>query len=477
MPSYFTLIEQGLTRYILTFAVTIAGFSELGGSSILFRYLPVYKKNNAKDLIWIVFGLSLIGFVIINGILIVFDDFFQKYYFNSSPEIKEHKTLLYYLTFFTLIGSLASSYCVANVKTVFPKAVNDLIPKLGNTILIILFANGFLNFNQYFFWFCTLTTITAAILIIYIHSFNGWNINFSISPLSRKIYKNMIRYGGIAILGSSFLIVINYIDILMLAGLSGLEDVTKFSIGFYIINIMSVPFAAIIAVVTPLLAHAIRDKKWDEVLKHYRQTSLNNFIIGAFIFILLLIVFPEMLKLMPQEQGYESAMWIVVFLGIGRLFDMVTGCNSEIIILSRLYVFNLYTIIIISIIKVLLNIYLYQLYGMKGIAISGLVVLFLFNASRYIFIKNKLGIQPFTINTGKAFVLSCILGIVGWYFIGQIDLSISQHMYVSAFIQISIKSLLWSLVFISAILYFRISPELNNFYEMIVSRARGLFKN
>lgn len=476
MPRYFSQEEIGMTRSILTFAVFLAGFSELGAGSILYRFLPLYQRHKVKDLLWIIFALPLIGFILLSILSFLSKGFFFQFYFKASPELEAHIPLMYYLTFFTLIGSVASAYCVAHLHTVFPKAINELVPKLGNTVLILLFIKGILSFNQYFFWFCTLTTISSLIILFYIRYFDGWNTELKISKLTRRIYKNMIRYGGVAILGSSFLLIILYIDTIMLGGLKGQAEVAKFNIGYYIISIMSVPFVAIIAVVTPLLSNAIRNKKWDEVLRHYRQTSLNNFLIGVFIFILLLIVFPEMLKLMPEGVGYETAMYIVLFLGAGRLLDMITGCNSEIIVLSKFYTFNLYTIIIVSIIKVILNYYLIQSMGMKGIAISGLVVLFLFNFMRYIYIYLKLGIQPFTINTLKAVFISLLLGMAGWFLIGQIDLSLNKHMYFSAAIQVSIKSALWSLLFIPPILALKISPELNQFYNMLLGKLKYYLK-
>ncbi|NOT35759.1 MAG: oligosaccharide flippase family protein [Saprospiraceae bacterium] len=476
MPKYFSPDEIGMTRSILTLAVLMAGFSELGASSILFRFLPLYQRNNSKDLIWIVFGLPLIGFLIFGFITFLLKGVFYQFYFQHSSELKSYIPLMFYLTFFTMLGSVASAFCVAHLRTIFPKAINELIPKIGNTLLIILFAFNLLSFSQYFFWFCTLTTISSISILIYIKYFDGWNAKFKISKLTQRVYKTMIRYGGVAILGSSFLLIILYIDTIMLGALKGQAEVAKFNIGYYIINIMSVPFAAIIAVVTPLLSSAIRHKRWDEVLRHYRQTSLNNYIIGAFIFTLLLIVFPEMLKLMPEGLGYDSAMYIVLFLGVGRLLDMITGCNSEIIILSKYFVFNLYTIIVVSIVKVILNYYLIQSMGMKGIAISGLAVLFLFNFSRYIFIYYKLGIQPFTMNTLKAVVLSIFLGFSAWYLLNNLDLRIGSHMYISALIQVSIKSIIWALIFIPAVILLKISPEVNQFYKVVVSKSRNYIR-
>ncbi|MCC6815120.1 MAG: oligosaccharide flippase family protein [Saprospiraceae bacterium] len=476
MPKYFSPEQIGLTRTILTLAVFMSGFCELGASSVLYRFFPTFQRHNSRDLVWIIFTLPLIGFILFSSISFLGKGVFYNFYFEKSPELQEYIPLIYYLTFFTLIGSVASSYCIANLHTVFPKAINELVPKLGNTLLIIIFASGLISIHQYFFWFCTLTTISSICMLVYIKYFKGWDTELKVSKLTRRVYKHMIRYGLVAILGSSFLLVILYIDTIMLGGLKGQAEVASFNIGYYIINIMSVPFVAIISVVIPLLSNAIRHKRWDEVLRHYRQTSLNNFVIGAFIFVLLMIVFPELLNLMPKDKGYESSMLIVVFLGLGRLLDMITGCNSEIILLSKYYIFNLYSIIIVSIIKIILNYYLIEHYGMLGVAISGFIVLMLFNVSRFTYIYYRLGIQPFTINSLKAVLLTLTLGIGSWYILNGINLKLDSHMYFSAILQVTVKSTLWFIVFFSAIVFFNISLEINQFYLLIRDKLLNTFK-
>ena len=49
MPIYFSPSEIGMTRSILTLAVAFAQLAELGTSSIIYRFFPIYEKNKAKD--------------------------------------------------------------------------------------------------------------------------------------------------------------------------------------------------------------------------------------------------------------------------------------------------------------------------------------------------------------------------------------------------------------------------------------------
>ncbi|MEO6189615.1 MAG: polysaccharide biosynthesis C-terminal domain-containing protein, partial [Saprospiraceae bacterium] len=284
--------------------------------------------------------------------------------------------------------------------------------------------------------------------------------------------KSLFKFGGVAILGTSFATIIVYIDVIMLGGMRGQADVASFSIGFYIVSIMSVPFVAIGSIVTPLLSTAIRHKKWAEVLNYYKQTSLNNFIIGGFIFILLILSFSDIVNVLPSGKGYENAFYIVCFLGIGRLLDMITGCNSEIIILSKHYMFNFYSIVFVSILKIISNYFLISHFGVEGIAISGLGALFLFNISRYLYIYFKMGFQPFTLKTLIAIFILLITSILTWSILKFIHLDLFGHKFYSALINVIVKSVIWSLIFIPIILLCRVSKELNSFYNLLRSKIQ-----
>lgn len=476
MPLYFSDVQIGMTRSILTIAIAFAQIAELGSSSIMYRFFPLYRSRNAKDFLSLVSILPLIGFTIFCLVLLLFRDGIFSSYFEKSPELKDHIFLIFYLTFFTLFSSIGTNYCVVLMKTIFPKGINELIPKLGNTFLIVLYAKGIITFDQYFFWFCSLTTLAAIIIWIYIWKLGELHYVTRISQITKRLVKSLVKFGGVAILGTSFAAIISYIDVLMLGGMKGQADVASFSIGYYFIAIMSVPYVSIITVVTPLISSAIRHKRWDEVLRHYRQTSLNNFIIGAFIFGLLLFVFPEMVNILSKNGLFSNALYVVFFLGLGRLIDMITGCNSEIILLSRHYMFNFYSIVIGSILKIILNRLLIAEYGILGVSISALAIFILFNTSRFIFIYYKIGIQPFTKQTLKAILVIGLTFFITYLFLNYVKIDLLHHRYFTAISQILFKSFIWTLFLVPSLLIFRVSPEINSFYSLFKSKTFTLLR-
>ncbi len=477
MPRFFTPEQIGMTRTIIVISYVLTIFSDLGATPIMYRFFPIYSKRNATDFLFIVLLLPMAGFFLTTGITFIFQDVVFFSIFEKCPPFKEYLFLIYLTTFFTLITGLGTNYCALHLKTIIPRSVAEILPRLGNTILILLFAFNIISFNTYFILFAMLVGMAALFIWGYVIYIQQFKFEFKLSPITKRVYKKMLIFGFVGILGNSFSTIVNYIDTLMLAGINGQQDVAIFNIGYYIISIISVPYLSIMAVVTPLLAKAIRFKRWHEVLKYYQQTSLNNMIIGSFIFVLLLISFDDLLQLLPENQGYDKAIYIVLFLGIGRIIDMMTGCNSEIIAYSKYYWFSLYSLLIVSVFCIFSNYFFILHYGIKGVAVSAFISLILFNASRFIYIYTKLKIQPFTNSTAYAIGIILVSSGLTYWLTRYINVHIEDHSFVSAAINVTIKSLLWMVLFLPPIILFNVSEDINKFYNMICARLTGLIQS
>src|SRR6187455_1365291 len=123
------------------------------------------------------------------------------------------------------------------------------------------------------------------------------------------------------------------IDQIMLAGYLGLDSNAVYSIAFFAGTIIMIPGRAINQVALPIVADAWKNNDLKKLQELYRQTSLNEFIIGAFIFLIVWINTSLLLSLLPPE--YAGARWAIFFVGIARLIDLFCGINGEIIFLSK----------------------------------------------------------------------------------------------------------------------------------------------
>ncbi|MBK7303358.1 MAG: polysaccharide biosynthesis C-terminal domain-containing protein [Saprospiraceae bacterium] len=477
MPQYFSGEEIGMTRTIIVLALVLTQFSDLGATNIIYRFFSLYQRQKAKDFLILVLAIPLGGFLVVSSISFIFEEQLFGTFYSKCPPLKQFGFLIYSTTFFTLLASLGGHYCAVHLKTVIPRTVNELVPRLGNTVLILCYGYKLIDFSTYFISFTVLVGLSAALVWAYIIYLDKLKISFTISTLTKRLYKKILIFGLIGILGNSFSTIISYIDTLMLGAINGQHDVAIFNIGYYIIGIMSVPYNSILAVVMPLLSRAIRHKDWESVDRYYKQTSLNNFLIGSFIFGGIIYCFDDFIQFLPQNQGYDKAFYIIMFFGFGRIIDMITGCNSEIIAYSKHYLFNFYSLMVISIFCIFSNYFFISRFGIFGVAVSGLLSLILFNTARYYFIRIKFGLQPFTKSTLVA-VLSVVLTASICYFTADIiNIKVLHHLHSSAVLNILVKGIVWTLIFVISISILKPSKDIMNLFNMISNKILKFTQN
>ena len=123
---------------------------------------------------------------------------------------------------------------------------------------------------------------------------------------------------------------------------------------------------------------------------------------------------------------------------------MAFSYNSELISLSKYYRFTVITIIALAILTITLNIFLIPDYGMIGAAYASLISLVFYNLIKYGFIKLKMKITPFSMNSVK----TILLGVFVYFAV----LSIPDN-------DIIIVDILIKTIISSFICYFNLCPK------------------
>ena len=63
----------------------------------------------------------------------------------------------------------------------------------------------------------------------------------------------------------------------------------------------------------------------------------------------------DLLEFLPNSEIYLSGKWVVIILGAAKVFDALWGVNSEILILSKFYKYNIILLVILLFTTVGLN--------------------------------------------------------------------------------------------------------------------------
>ena len=157
----------------------------------------------------------------------------------------------------------------------------------------------------------------------------------------------------------------------------------------------------------------MKEKKLGEVEELYSKSSLIQLIVGSLLLICVWINIDEIFMLIPNSEIYSAGKYVVLYIGLAVVFDMATGVNNEIIVMSDFYKWNILIMLFLIVVAIINNEILIPIYGITGAAMATAISIFLFNVIKYIIVYIKLGIQPFS----KKTLISLIIAF-GVYFLG-----------------------------------------------------------
>jgi O-antigen/teichoic acid export membrane protein len=110
-----------------------------------------------------------------------------------------------------------------------------------------------------------------------------------------------------------------------------------------------------------------------------------------------------LLSLLPGD--YSSGTLVTIIICVGAFFNSATGVNYSIITYSNFFKLGALFYFLLLVLTVFLNIILIPKYGITGAAIASAIVSVIHNLLRFILIKVKLNMQPFSIESLKIILI------------------------------------------------------------------------
>ena len=399
-PLYFTPEEFGLTRVLLSISVFLTQISQLGLGQVIIKFLPYYKDRDAalKSFLKYVIGVGVTGILLMSVLLFFLDDYIIKLYSNGNDNyLSQYFYLLFPLTLFLTLYEISDSLLKGYFKTIYPTFVKEVYIRIGIMILIFLYYFKLFDFGVFIMLFIFVYVIAFLLLLVPLkNTLPSFQANQIIIPLKEKMKRYMFRYGLYAVLTSAGSILINNIDIIMLGYLIDFKEVAIYSVAFYIAVIIQIPQRNLSRIITPVLSESWQKRDTLKIESLYKKSSLILFFIGAFIFSAIWVNIEDMFSMMPKSDIYKQGKYVVLFIGISKVIDMAASINTEIISVSKYYVFNFISLVLLVVLAVITNSILIPLYEANGAAVATLISIALYNSVKMFYLYRKLNIHPFT---------------------------------------------------------------------------------
>ena len=196
----------------------------------------------------------------------------------------------------------------------------------------------------------------------------------------------------------------------------------------------------------------------------YEKSCLTLFIIGSLLFIGLWGNISNVFHIIGPQ--YAPGKWVIFFIGLSSLIDMVTGANGAILGTSKYYKVQTYFLGILVVLLIITNLILIPRLGIMGAAIGSAISLSVLNLLRYLFLLFKFRLQPFNVK----FVYVALLA-AGSYFISTLLPPLSNYI-----VDILVRSTLLTILFCTPVYLFGISSDINAKADQILQKINNTVK-
>lgn len=452
---YFTSNQYGLITILVPIASMMYAFANLAMPSYIMKFYPYYKDHlpdRKNDMLtWALLG-GLIGFglVVVGGI--IFKDLVIRKYSQNSPELVRYYYWIFPLGLGLTILGILEVYAWNVGKAVLTNFMREVQWRLLTTVLIVLFIFKLIpDFDSFVKFYSFTYPVVAISLLIYLISTGKIHFTFSVSKVTRRYFRKIITFNLFIYSGFLVLTIAQVFDQLVIASVlqDGMAKAGVFGFAQIMATVILAPQRGIIAAAVPHLSRAWKEKDMGKLQRIYQRSSLNQLIFSVGIFLLIAINYREAILTFNQKEIFLAGFSAFILMGLTRVVEMGTGLNSQIIGTSTYWRFELISGICLLAFMLPLTVILTRQFDILGPAIANLVSISLYNLIRLIFLWKKFGLFPFVPASFYTLLIGAAVTFISWWLCRD----------VQGFWGLVIRSSIFIILFASAVIGFKLSPD------------------
>lgn len=458
------LEEIGYFSLLIAISLIYTQLSLIGFGSVITRYLPFFRTDDKRHggFASLAFIIPIIGFAIITlgfvGLKEIILDFYKKD--DGASLLNRYYYYIIPVAFFTMIFTLQETFARASFHTIFPTFLREVFTKLSTTIAVVLVAYNLINFEGFITIYVLTNLLILLVLAWYSQKINSYKFSALSSPVKSQT-KLMLMYGLYSTLAGSSVTLIQSLDIIFIKFFISEEMVGVYSTFFAMAVVISLPSKALNTTSYQIITEAWKNNDLEKIGKIYHKTSLVQFMIGCLLLVGLIVNWQNVLILL-HKPIYSSYFSVFVIVGFAYLADITGGLNGAIISFSKHYKNVMYFLIAAVFICVILNFILVPIYGLVGAALAYLLTMVALNFSYWLYNKIKFRLQPFN-NAFLKVILISLIALLPGIFLPRINPFVFD---------IIVRSVLVGLVFVGLSYKAKISMDINEFIDQIISKLK-----
>ena len=378
LTRFLTTEEIGLARVLIDAATLFIGLAQLGTNASIIRFYPYFQEKDSDEdhgfFFWALV-VPFIGFLIFAVIYWACSVPLGAWFGDKSPLFVEYYYIVLPLAFFMLYQTICESTCNVLMHIVLPRAVRELIVRVGLLALYLLYAFRIMSLDGFVIGLCANYALAAIINMAYFFSLKPIRLkpDFAFLRTHTDLVHRYLLYSGFLVLSAVTTVLAPTLSSFFVTAKMGLDTTGIFAIATYMAVLVSVPNRSLSAIASPQLARAIKDHNREECSALIRQVTRNMLLIGGFILLTIWVNIDLIFHILPNGATFATAKHVVLILGVSQLIlGTFTICLTA-LNYSRFYAISLLLSLILTVSAIILNNYLVPLWGMEGAAFSNLL--------------------------------------------------------------------------------------------------------
>jgi O-antigen/teichoic acid export membrane protein len=455
-PSFPGKEFQGLIVALLANSNLVQPFISFGVQHTLIKFFSDSKEKEERDrLMWFVLLFPLIIMLFLAPIYFNYDIEILRFLSNNNEGVERFPFLIIAIAISTAYFEIFFSWLRVNLKSVFGNFLKEVYPRMLTFILLISFAFQILNLDQFINFL--IGGYYLRLLIVMVYSFYVYTPSFQLK-LPKK-YIPMLRYSSLIFLSGAAASFILDIDKSMIYSLTSDVNVAFYAVAIYIAAVIEAPGRAMFQITSPLVAEALNSKNKVRLESLLKKSSINLMIVSGLLFLIINLNLEDFYNIINQ-QGYESAIGVVVIVSLGKLFSMSMGCLNNIISNSKHYSYVFWFSISSAILAVFLNYIFIKEDGILGAAFATLIVIIFINSCKILLVNYLFKIHPYSSKTLSVLLIISLIYILIY----------SLPSIFNPWLSILLRSLLIIGLFCIPLFRFSLSKEIETLFEKFIKR-------
>lgn len=462
MPRLFSSGEIGVLNLLFSYSETLGYFGTLGFSSIIIRMFPYFRnKDNANNgLGFLLIVNYIIGVLLVLGIYALLRNWLIDISIQKSGLFVTYIDYLIPLIIFTTLFMLLDPYASALLASVRGTFQKEFLFRILILFFLIFYYLKVINFNTYVLLYVMALSLPGVLMFIYLFKQNDLNFKPQLGFIKGDMAKTMFGVASTGLMAGFINFASRNLDKIMLSSMISIEQVGVYSIAFLFATIILVPSRAIVKISAPVIADEWKTGSIVKIFEIYKKSIVNQTIVATLLLLGIVVNRHSIFAILPDE--YKQGQWVLVFIGISGLIEMMGGVSAIIIQTSSKY--KVYTIhaFFYFLATIGFTYFFIQLWGITGASIAAAAAKLVFTYVRFQYLYNQYKMQPYDKVMAYLLLISAvILGIN--YLIPDIK---------SIIIDILVRSTMVSVIFGISTYYLSLSDEINQTLHNVLVKVK-----